>query len=203
LPNPLTYTNADFTTAPPVNLEDADRLKQEFEAANFSSTPVTFQDISINDLGGANNVIVTFSGVPNATDETTSDSVISTHTAPGVHASNQTGLHRRVTTVNATPVVLVSYLTKSDNSTIHLTVHVTARDLTTGDVGTWTRVVSAARSNSSVVTINVTDDIHTHEDDATWDVTASVTSQTINILATGDATNNTSFSATGTVLESV
>jgi len=203
MPNPLIYTNTDFTTAPPVNLEDADRLRQEFEAANFSSTPVTFQNINISDLGGANNTTVTFSGVPNVTDEATADNVIATHAAPGVHASNQTSLHGRVTTVNSTPVVLVSYLTKSDNSTIHLTVHVTARDLTTGDVATWTRVVSAARDNSSVVTINVTDNIHTHEDDATWDVTASVTSQTINILATGDATNNTSFSATGTVLESV
>ncbi|NRA02897.1 MAG: hypothetical protein HRU00_09880 [Myxococcales bacterium] len=78
----LEYDETDFASAPG-GIPDLEQLRQEYEAADFSSTPVTFNRIASQKTGATIAVQVHFSGVPNATDEATSDAIISAHDALG------------------------------------------------------------------------------------------------------------------------
>ncbi len=81
MPNPLTYGSADFTTSG--GSVDPEQLRREYLATSFPSTPVNFVRLNTRELP-ALAVEVWFDGVPDATDEATSDGVISAHTAAGV-----------------------------------------------------------------------------------------------------------------------
>lgn len=81
MPNPLLYTDADFTTSGGV--VDPDQLRQELADADFSSTPVTFEKVDTGGSGASLSVAVHFDTVPNATDEAACDSVIAAHDATG------------------------------------------------------------------------------------------------------------------------
>jgi len=81
MPNPLTYTDTDFTTSG--GLVDPEQLREEFVAASFPSTPALFVAIDTSGIGATLLVKVHFDTVPDATDEATSDALIAAHTATG------------------------------------------------------------------------------------------------------------------------
>lgn len=81
MPNPLQYVAADFTTS--AGVVDPEQLRQEFDAASFPSTPVTFSHIDQVGSAGTLLVSVWFSGVPDATDEASADAIVAAHDATG------------------------------------------------------------------------------------------------------------------------
>ncbi len=81
--NPMLYDQSDFVGSTPINSVDPEQLRQELEAESFASTPVTFSRVDIQRTGADFDVQVYFSGEPDATDETTLDSLIAAHTALG------------------------------------------------------------------------------------------------------------------------
>lgn len=81
--NPTVYDETDFSSAPG-GLPDLEQLREEFEDATFSSTPVTLSYITSQNGGSTIDVQVYFSGIPDATDTTTADALIASHDASGV-----------------------------------------------------------------------------------------------------------------------
>jgi len=81
MPNPLVYVAADFTTSS--GAVDPAQLQEEFMAADFNSTPLTFNGIDILDLTGTFTVNVNFNIVPDVTDEAEADAIVAAHTATG------------------------------------------------------------------------------------------------------------------------
>ena len=81
MPNPITYTEAQFTTSS--GAVDAEQLRQEFVAANFPSTPVVFSHVDVNPPGSSPRALAHFDTVPNATDEATALAVVNAHDATG------------------------------------------------------------------------------------------------------------------------
>jgi len=79
--NPLLYINTDFTTSG--GNVDPEQLRQEFAAASFASTPVSFEAIDTKGNGVTLAVKIHFDTDPDATDESTADGLISAHTAAG------------------------------------------------------------------------------------------------------------------------
>lgn len=79
--NPLLYVDTDFTTSG--GSVDPEQLRQEFSAASFPSTPVSFVAIDTAGVGATLLVKVHFDTDPDAADEVNSDSLIATHTATG------------------------------------------------------------------------------------------------------------------------
>ena len=114
------------------------------------------------------------------------------------NADNVTG---SLTTVNDTPAAIATFVTTTDNTTVKMGLSIIARDVTSGDRATWDVIATASRDGSSVVLVIDEDFTHVFKQDASWDVTFTITSQTINILVTGDDTNNVNFELTGRAIE--
>lgn len=80
--NPEVFTQADFTSAPS-GIPHAEQLREELEAADLSSTPVTFLGLTGSRSASAAAVAVRLSGDPDATDIATIGAVVAAHTGTG------------------------------------------------------------------------------------------------------------------------
>ncbi len=144
---------------------------------------------------GTTSYPLTASGVTGPALITTAQDVIG---AINENADNVVG---SVTTTDATPTALATFVTTLDGSTTKMNLSIIARDVTSGDRATWDVIVTASRNGSSVVVVLDDNFAHVFKEDVSWDITFTITSQTINILATGDATNNVNFELTGRAVE--
>lgn len=107
MPNPLIYSESDFTTSG--GTVDAEQLRQEFASATFSSTPVVFSHVDGTDVDAASfTITVTFDTVPDGIDETAVDAIIAAHDATGPTPE-----------VVAQKAIITRYL--SNNGTYYLT----------------------------------------------------------------------------------
>lgn len=106
-----------------------------------------------------------------------------------------------VTTVNATPVNVATFATTTDNTTIKLDLAVIARNVTSGARATWNVVVTLSRDGSSVVVVLDDNFTHVFNPGSLFDVTFTISSQTLNILVAGHASESVNFECIGNAVE--
>jgi hypothetical protein len=107
----------------------------------------------------------------------------------------------KVQTTDANPTSVLSFATPSDSSGIAL-VYVSGRDLTSGDCAGYVRGVAWENTGGTVAVIAPGTALdHTAEEDGTWDVGTSVSTDTVSIDVTGDGTNNVDWNAVALVVE--
>lgn len=143
--------------------------------------------------GGYLNVVsgaLTYRGSDGVTLNTTAQDIIN---ALNELAAGGGAMSGSVTTSDATPVALATFLTTTNDTTTVLDVSVTARDVTSGDRASYKRIFTVSRNGGGTLALLDSSAVHTYEGDASWDVTATVSGSTVTVEATGDATNNVNF----------
>lgn len=117
MPNPLTYTQADFVGSTPINTVNPEELNQELIAASpFTSTPAAYVRMTVDgDPIATFTVEVFFDVVPDATDEAAVDAIIAAHpaTAAAKFTTSENVKDKDLTTPPGAPAMGDKYIVAS------------------------------------------------------------------------------------------